>query len=329
MLGEGLLRLEPVQSLLPAPSLGTGHQNFDCKLAGLDAFVRREGGVDCIFLGPSTVNYGINPAVVRASYRRFTGNDLRCYNFGLGSLSNPAARIVMQVLIRRYHPANIVLGTFAGQDRFGEETEDRLTTNAWVEYQLGHRTFRGWLLEHSVALRYFLRLLVWVEHPRFSISISRLEAQTEPNGFTRTLETMPNIEQPPNPVRERQFFVRFEHFSVSPEHLQALEDMLRLKSQVGLAVVEMPIHPTYMAFFGRGKADFDEAISQTRLRAENQGLLYWAPEDLHFAPDQWWNRYHLNAAGAKIFSAWLGEKIARASRHGRIESQERTHEPGG
>lgn len=322
-LAETIVRLGPVQRRLPAPSLGSGHQNFDLKIALLDAFVKKEGGLDCLFIGPSTVNYGINPAVVRATFRRYTGHDLRCFNFGLAALSNPTTRLLMRLLVDRYHPRNIILGCFTGQDRFGVSTEERLAANPWVNYVLGRRTFRGWLTEHSVAFRYFLRLTIWLKQPDFSASVSALERQTAPDGYSGTLRIMPNIDRRPDPVKERENYVRFGHFSISPEHLRALEDLLRFKSRVGLAVVEMPIHPTYLDFFGNGKADFDRVTEETRARAESRGVPYWSPDELRFPSRAWWNRIHLNSNGADILSRWLGRKLAAGMRGGRIENREK------
>ncbi len=313
---ELVARLEPVQSALPAPSLGSGHQNFDLKLARLDAFVRKEGGVDVIFLGPSTVNYGLDPEVIRRTYRARTGTDLRCFNFGLAALNNAVMADLVNILVDRYHPGFIVLGTFPGQERFGRNTADRLLSNPWFTARLGRKSFRGWILDRSLAYRYFLRFRIWLEHPNFSRLLSNLEARTRFDGFTRSERAMPGIEKQPNRRTEREFYRRFAHFRIGRGQLAALERVLKAKSRVGLAVLEMPIHPTALSFFGGGPEDYARVVNATRVRAERAGVPFWAPAGLGLPSGCWKDRHHLNSAGARILSLWVAPKLAESLKAG-------------
>jgi hypothetical protein len=320
---ETLSRVEAVQERLPAPSFGSGHQNFDLKVARLEAFVRKEGGVDCILLGSSTVNYDLVPSVMRKAFRRRTGKDIRIFNFGLAGLNNPVAATVMRILVDRFRPRLVILGLFPGEEGFGRATAQRLLSNPWVKQQLGKTSFNGWLLDHSRAYRYFMRFCVWLKQPEFSRSVQRLERQTSFDGFTRTIRSMPNIDSPPDPVLEREFFIRFGHFQVAPSHLKALDDLLRFKGKVELAVLEVPIHPTFMAFFGGGKADYDLAMNETRKRAQRDDVPYWSASQVRIPSAGWWNRNHLNVSGAEVLSLWLGETLADEVKNGRIK------DPGG
>jgi len=320
---ETLSRIEAVQARLPTPSLGSGHQNFDLKLARLESFVKKEGGVDCILLGSSTVNHDLAPSVIRKAFREGTGKDIRVFNFGLAGLNNPVTVALVRILVDRYHPQLIILGIFPGEEHFGRATGERLMSNPWVNQQLGRRSFSGWLLDHSLAYRYFLRFCVWLKQPEFSRSIRSLERQTLPDGFTTTTTSMPNIDDPPDPVREREYFVRYGHFQVAPSHLEAIDDLLRFKTKVELAVLELPIHPTFMAFFGRGKADYDPAVAETRKRAQREDVLFWSASQVRIPSEGWWNRNHLNAAGAQVLSLWLGERLAEAVKQGQLKN------PGG
>jgi len=127
---------------------------------------------------------------------------------------------------------------------------------------------------------------------------------------------MANIDAPPDPVRERELFIRYGHFQIAPSHLAAIDELLGFKSQVELAVVEMPIHPTTMAFFGRGKADYDLAIAETRKRVLQHGVPFWSAAEIQIPREGWWNRNHLNRTGAQIFSAWLENRMADAVSRG-------------
>lgn len=320
---ETLSRIEAIQARLPAPSLGSGHQNFDLKLARLEAFVKNEGGVDCILLGSSTVNHDLVPSVMRKAFRDQTGKDIRIFNFGLAGLNNPVTVAMVRILVNRYHPRLIILGIFPGEENFGRITNQRLMSNPWVNQQLGRRSFNGWLLDHSRAYRYFMRFCVWLKQPDFSRSIRRLERETSPDGYTKTTRTMPNIDDPPDSVREREFFVRYGHFQVAPSHLEAINDLFRFKPDVELAVLEMPIHPTFMVFFGQGKADYDLAVAETRNRARREDVLFWSTSQVRIPSEGWWNRNHLNRTGAQVLSLWLGERLAEAVKQGKLK------DPGG
>lgn len=320
---ETLSRVGAIQAHLPAPSLGSGHQNFDLKLARLEVFIKKEGGVDCILLGSSTVNYDLVPSIMRKTFRHGTGKDIRVFNFGLAGLSNPATVALMKILVDRFHPRLIILGIFPGEENFGRATGERLMSNPWVNQKLGRPSFNGWLLDHSLAYRYFMRFCVWLKQPEFSRSIRRLERQTAPDGYTKSTRAMPNIDDPPDPVQEREYFVRYGHFQVAPSHLEAVDNLLRFKTKVELVVLEVPIHSTFMAFFGHGKSDYDLAVAETRKRALREEVPFWSASQVRIPSEGWWNRNHLNLAGAQVLSRWLGERLAEAVNQGQLKN------PGG
>jgi hypothetical protein len=320
---ETLSRIDAIRARLPAPSLGSGHQNFDLKLARLEDFIKKEGGVDCILLGPSTVNQDLAPSVIRTAFLRRTGKNIRIFNFGLAGLNNPVAATVMKILVDRFHPRLVILGVFAGEEGFGLSTAQRLMSNPWVNQQLGRPSLNGWLLDRSLAYRYFMRFCIWLKQPEFSRFIRRLEGQTLLDGFTRTTRSKPNIDKPPDPIRAREFFDRFGHFQIAPSHLEALDDMLRFKTRVEMVFLELPIHPTFMSFFGHGKDDYDLAIEEIRKRAQRDHVPYWSASQVRIPISGWRNRNHLNAAGAQILSLWLGDELAEAVKQGRLKN------PGG
>jgi hypothetical protein len=76
----------------------------------------------------------------------------------------------------------------------------------------------------------------------------------------------------------------------------------------------MPVPPTYMTFFGDGERDHQRFLAEMDERAARHGVpfLETTAEGL-IADDGWLDYSHLNAAGAEVFSRWLGEKIAHLS----------------
>jgi hypothetical protein len=67
--GELLLRVPAVIERLLLPSVGSGSDLLDFKVEYLERFARLHGDVDCLFLGPSTVNRGIDPTLVSDAFQ--------------------------------------------------------------------------------------------------------------------------------------------------------------------------------------------------------------------------------------------------------------------
>ena len=111
---ELLLRWEPLQDRLPAPSIGGNSRNLDVKLHRLDKMVEREGPPDCLFLGNSMVNTNIDPEKFSEAYRAFTRRPIRCFNFGVNGMAPyPAAKFI-RVLNHLYRPKMIIWGITPG-----------------------------------------------------------------------------------------------------------------------------------------------------------------------------------------------------------------------
>lgn len=167
---EVLCRTTFIQQHLPLPSRGSGHKNFDLKVAALDRFQTKHPHIDCIYLGNSRVNRSIDPEVVDKTFEAITGQPFTSFNFALAALNAEETRYAVDLLQKRYKPDLIVMGissfTFT-KDFFNWETRDWIS-NPWVDYQLGTPSFRGWLMTHSYAFKYYLRWQTWLIYPELS-----------------------------------------------------------------------------------------------------------------------------------------------------------------
>ncbi|MBD3307296.1 hypothetical protein GF339_12720 [candidate division KSB3 bacterium] len=310
---ELLARSELIQSYLPAPIIGSGHRHFDVKLPLLETMVQREGPVDCIFVGASPVHRGINPQIVSQIFEERTGQRLRGFNFGLAAANMPIIETMARILVQRYKPHVLVVQSLLNTEKQGQGAERRLSRNPWTQYQLDDRTIDGWLMNYSVAYRYYLRLRVWLEDPETSKNLAIKELEVQADGFGYTADVMPGISIPPDPKKEPKFFRKMADFSISPRHVEALEQILQLQSQVQIVLVEVPLHPTFFHFFEDGRADYHRTIAETERLARKHGVLFSPTTHLNLIPDEGWkDRHHMNATGAKIFSTWLAERLAEA-----------------
>ena len=130
-----------------------------------------------------------------------------------------------------------------------------------------------------------------------------------------------DINETPDPREASETLQRYSNFEISPRHLAALDDIIGLQSEEELLLVEMPVHPTFMVYFGRGEDDRERVLAEVRKRAERENLLFLTTSHLGLIPDGGFrSRRHRNERGARIFSRWLGEQIGDAVRQGRISS---------
>ena len=323
-LAETLVRVPGVQARLPAPSFGITNRQFELTWARLKTFVAEEGQPDCIFIGSSEVLRGIEPLTLAAAYRERTGQEIRCFTFGVRGLdaknSYDVARLVLQV----YRPRLLVFGTDIPS--FSPERAEGLRGNlgrhAWLRYRLGDPSLEGWLIDHSAALQAYLPFRYWywpafaeqqAEAEKFDIQITR-------EGYGQLERIARSITEPPQPGdTQEEFFDLLRNFTLSEEQLDSLDSILELRSEVGVLVVEMPLHRTFFHFFGNGRADFDRGLQAMRDRIAPTHVEFIETTDLQLISDDGWaNRNHLNTQGALILSRWLGEQMGSLEQTGRL-----------
>ncbi|MGF1504206.1 MAG: hypothetical protein ACFB51_03575 [Anaerolineae bacterium] len=162
---EGAARLPPVQAALPPPSVGAPHPFMDLKVNRLDALVAEHGEVDCIFVGSSVVDRGIDIVALAAAYEAATGEPLTCFNFGLSRTSVFDAASLLALLDARYNPDLLVYGTSFREFDSGFGNTAQTIQVAWSQHQLDNPSLSGWLAENAMAYRYILAGVLWLTQP--------------------------------------------------------------------------------------------------------------------------------------------------------------------
>ena len=96
---------------------------------------------------------------------------------------------------------------------------------------------------------------------------------------------------------------------MSAQNLAGLQQIVALARQgTQVLVVEIPVHPTYIAFFGRGEQDQDLFRATVAQMAQAQNVPFLPADPSLALPNaDWVNRNHLNARGAVVFSDWLAQ----------------------
>jgi hypothetical protein len=300
---EAAARTDWVRSRFPFPGVNSPNPDLDERLAALDRLAATQGSVECIVLGSSMVRAGYEAAEFSRAYQASAGRPLHCENFGVGGMVAAQAGDIARLLVDLYHPQWLVFGTSARDysnvvaDANISGANDMLNT-PWVRYRLGRGfTFEGWLIDHSYAYHYSFGVRGWLQRPAASAAAARPPE---------------DLASPPDAVQEQGLYRVLAHYSVSAEGLAGLNTLLALRDRgVHIIVAEVPVHSTYVQFFGRGAQDmrlFRDVIGQA---ARQQGAVFLTPDGLLDIPDsEWQDRNHLNAQGRLTYSAWLASAMA-------------------
>ncbi|MBE2199760.1 MAG: hypothetical protein IAE79_14190 [Anaerolinea sp.] len=317
-LTELVLRVAPVHFFLGAPALGSEHRQFEQQWKRLEMYHAAYGPVACIMVGDSTVMSNFSPAAFADSYRQQTGEEITCYNFGVGAFTVMGFATLAEILIREYSPQLLIVGVeglnfTVPRDEQGDTDLSRVP---WARYQLGEFTLEGWLYEHTYLYRYLgvLGQLVTFEVDyKEVLQAAADERSAYADGHSPLQGSGPlDVSVPPNPEIDHpyieHYFAAHSPFRLLPENLEALDKILALdNATTRIILVEMPVTDTFHTFFGNGEQDYRMFIDTLSTKAAAANISFWRMDDLQTLPyPTWFNYNHLNSDGAPIFSRWLG-----------------------
>jgi hypothetical protein len=305
---EIVARTSRVHVNYPIGSLGGTDQYIAASWLALERQSLQRGQIDCIVLGSSTVRSAFNETVFESVYHKATQTHLTCNNVGIPGMVASQAGDIAQLLNEAYHPRLLILG-LAARDfsvEVGAAQAGQVMDGSWIEYRIG-RVFspEGWLLDHSYAFRYFVGLCNWGD-------VSRPWTPPEAS------ETVIDLTRPPDRRKERAPYDWLANYSMSQPDLAGLEQILDLQQEgVEILVIEMPVHPSYIFFFGNGQQDQQHFRATTKEMAESNGVMFWPTDpDLSLPDPLWLDRTHLSPRGGEEFSEWLALEVAEAIRQG-------------
>jgi hypothetical protein len=317
--GETLVRLAPVRARLLAPSFGSSLRELELQWFGLEEMVATYGPIDCLFVGSSLVQRGLDPRAFAMTYRGRTGRDLHCFNFGVAGMTASTAGLMADILVRRYHPPLLVYGaspfdlSAVTAQRASKVTEE-MERSPWARYQLGTFTVAGWLIEHSQAYRHYLTHRNWMtaDYWPYLGRTRHLESSPSVSGYyTSAVKSAPITERPD--VHEQQAISKvLVDLKFSGKSLGGLERIARLSEQGGrVALVEIPLPGTLMTFIPEAEPGYRKFVGVLVRSARAHRLPLWQTQALNLIPDDGWSNFnHMNNKGAEIFGAWLGEQVA-------------------
>lgn len=316
---ELLLRATAVHSYLIGlnPSLGGRHLQMEDQLARLERFAQKEGHVDCIFLGSSLVWMGFNPVTFEDAFFAETGQKIRCFNLGIGTLPVIAASALAELVIEKYQPWLLMYGTSARAYAIGPNAEDNtvILDTPWLQHQLGRRTPWTWLMSNSYALRYMRELSGLIRFDETAWTHLRNDEDITRGFFPRT-EVVNEDHLRAAAMDAAQWLQPYEVLQVNLDSLTNIANQDRGTSQI--IVVEMPVREDYFNDFTNGEADYARFVNLVSDTLAAKETLFLRATMGQIPDEGWWDKTHMNLIGADIYSQWLAEKIAGLIADGKL-----------
>lgn len=330
ILGELIARTSFVQAQIPYQAYGINHTQLELQLNTLDHFVREHGVPDCFIFGSSQAFREVDTEAFVQAYQSASGETVICYNFGITGSQIWTTSILSKILIPKYHPRLVIIGTSFLDYTEGRESDinERFVSNDWLKYQTGQFTLGGWLTENSYAWR-ALTLLSYAAPSGMRYSgvlreSHKWDGEIADSGFALSDKPF-DSSVPVESGFIKNLLLEFGDFGVSERNLFALEETITFSQQAGAQVLlaEMTYHPALLELKnqkGNPRVDKEQILAfinkiNTRLNsiAADHKITFLEFDPTLSIPDTgWFDLYHLNRVGAEVFSRWLGEQAAQA-----------------
>lgn len=330
LVGEIVVRLNAGRTILGVPSVGSTDRVFESRLSQLDVYAEGRDAIDCVIFGDSTVMTDFAPGPFQNSFQETTGQNIECFNFGVGAFSFVEIASLARIVAEDYSPKIIIIGVealnfaFPSDDPGGHDFGEL----AWTQYRLGRFSVNGWLYEHSYLYRHLgsVRQLLTIEKSPSEMIFQTIGLyDTYRDGFFQ-LESPRDLDvsQPPDPASDHNYHVAYfnyhKNYRLLPEHLTALDQLLTLNnSSTQVVILEMPVPDTFFNYFDNGKQDYNLFINGVKDKVAGTPVPFFITSDLQPIPYNLWHNYnHLTEEGALVFSVWLGEKFGQAALDGTV-----------
>lgn len=314
---EAFARTSYAGKVLPMQAYGDSHPTFGVQLNMLKDRVKRDGAVDCIFIGSSQVAYDINPGIVEETVDRLTGRTIRCQNFGIAGQVTRSLPALATLLIREFQPSVLIFGT--GMYDYSSTTEvdpyESLISSPWIRYGPDELTVDGWLIDNSDAYRYYLGLQ--------RVFFEGAEIIRHPTGNGYGPPAYERVGTTPE-VQALYFQEGLKRAGIGARRAESLRRFFELQSpRTRTAVLELPMDPLMLSVIPDAVRVNERFEAMLKRETAAAGVLHWRSDD-PIPNGGWYDLIHLNGAGARYFGGIVGGFMADAILAGSIELSEGT-----
>lgn len=306
-IGEVLSRSEVVQRLIPNDAYDfLEYGSAKNQLKRFSTYVHDYGIPNCVLLGSSLVQVGIDPEVFRQALMVESGITLDCYNFGMDASTLSSTEKVRTHLSKQYHPKYYVLGISAFQFRPADSSH--LLEDSFF---LDPASLSDWLSVNSVLYR-TIRYLSTESFPKASEAESNADpAKTGvrpevPRSFQDSgYAPLPGYRDA-SPLWFDSTKRDLSSTDIDPQDLVAFQAMIHqaVQGEFQLIIVQMPLphRPSNEA----------EIIDRMLDYARSEGIPVLSMGNAVTMPPTAFSDNHLHIYGSQMFSAWLGTQIGKA-----------------
>jgi hypothetical protein len=306
LLTAEIVARSPLGTFLPAPSVNADSFLFDAKIYNLERQVQRDGGLDCLFIGSSVDNVGIDPQTIERVYYERTGETIHCFNIGYPAMTVENAAAFADAVISKFSP-RLIIYTFIPRDLTDVTyTVDFLEKSPWFQSDDSHPSITNWLVNHSYAYRYYLTWRYLLVNENRAKRLEEIQNLTV-KGFQPAIGI-----RDPYPEKITMMAEYISRIWDTPRPQQALEQLIALQSNnVRILLVEGAIYrdAEYAFLWDAYERDYIPSLEQL---AQEQSVLFWRTDAIavQIPKSNWYDWLHLNSEGAVTFSQWLGEQLA-------------------
>jgi len=286
----------------PSPSISSSFPELDVKFQRLWKY----GSPNCLIIGSSMADTGINPAIFEDLVNKKYNTNYRCFNMGFSSSMVEVSAAVANS-ITKWHKIDLIIWGLSPIDMDPNFTETRAIAKLPVfAYNNGNPTIVGFLYNHF-RFPWILATLLHQQNEEYTKVLSLFNNVMDSQGMRHS--TQGKI------INEGK--VLLPDFSIDPNDFKAFENFLSgYKSKGGKIIVfEMPVNPDfYPNLVTRGDENY-----QKDFIAPIQNLL--SSESVPFVQSQknisnildskscWGNETHMNTEGANKFTQYIFHTI--------------------
>ena len=233
---ELLLRTPQIQAAL-FPPITTVFPTVGIKQYLLEQYVKQEGRLDCLIVGSSMPDRGIDPERLSAGYEQRTGKAIKCFNFAIIGFDDFDTAAILEIIVRDYHPRLLIYGTSARD--FGH-TPHYTEGIPWAQYQSGRPSFEGWLESSFMSYRYYLTYSSYLTDVGTEETMRSLDHLSRYGQFQ--LRHTAAVDGSPERSVRADLIRSFAKLDPRTTDMSGLERLLRLKEKgVEIVLVEMPM----------------------------------------------------------------------------------------
>ncbi len=283
---------------------------FDLKYRAYRRSSREEGPFDVVVIGSSLAAEGVRPDALENGVRRRLKRRLRAFNFGVSGAPNEVVIALIRILRKDPCPPRLLLYVTSDvtlSKAGGERLEGVVEEEPWFRYRAGERDVEGWLLDRWSGLRR------WNALSRGQAGW-RAESQIGPTGDRQfPLRRRPGagpkgggaaLDEPP----------LMDDVPPWPPSVDLLRALLEEIGPGRGVVAIVPVRPTPV----RRSLPLHAAAMAEAAHDAGLPLVLSPPEEL-LPDDVYQDAGHLGIGGARIYSRWLGERLAELAETGSID----------